>query len=201
MPDANLTPKQGQIYNFICDHIQSMGYPPTIRDICKKFDISSPNGVMCHLKALEKKGMINRNRNLSRGITIQGVNAGGYSLPLLGVVAAGKAIETTQQDERLEIRDLFPNENVYALKVRGSSMIDGHIAEGDYVLIRKQESADNGSKVVAMVDKAMTLKKYYKRKDSIELHPMNASMSPIKVDPSRQEVQILGVLVGVVRKC
>jgi repressor LexA len=198
---VSLTSKQQLIYDFICDHIQSKGYPPTIRDICREFDISSPNGVMCHLKALEKKGKINRNSNLSRGITIEGVNAGGFSLPLLGVVAAGKAIEAVEQDERLEIRDLFPHENVYALKVRGSSMIEGHIAEGDYVLIRKQPTADNGSKVVAMVDKAMTLKKYYKRKDYVELQPMNSSMSTIKVDPSRQDVQILGLLVGVIRKC
>lgn len=199
--DTALTTKQQRIYDFICDHIQSTGYPPTIRDICKKFDISSPNGVMCHLKALEKKGKINRNPNLSRGITVQGVNAGGFSLPLLGVVAAGKAIEAVEQDDRLEIRDLFPNDNVYALKVRGNSMIEGHIAEGDYVLIRKQETADNGEKVVAMVEKAMTLKKYYRRRDHIELQPMNATMTSIKVDPTKQDVHILGVLVGVVRKC
>lgn len=201
MSDPTLTTKQQRIYDFICDHIQSNGYPPTIRDICRQFNIVSPNGVMCHLKALEKKGKINRNPNLSRGITIQGVNAGGYSLPLLGVVAAGKAIEAVEQDERLEIRDLFPNENVYALKIRGNSMIDGHIAEGDYVLIRKQETADNGAKVIAMIDKAMTLKKYYRRKDHIELQPMNSSMASIKVDPTKQDVQILGILVGVVRKC
>ena len=201
MTDNALTAKQKRIYDFICDYIQSTGYPPTIRDICKKFGISSPNGVMCHLKALEKKGKINRNPNLSRGITVQGVNAGGYSLPLLGVVAAGKAIEAVEQDERLEIRDLFPNDNVYALKVRGNSMIEGHIAEGDYVLIRKQETADNGEKVVAMVEKAMTLKKYYRRRDHIELQPMNSTMASIKVDPTRQDIHILGVLVGVVRKC
>ena len=199
--DNALTTKQKRIYDFICDHIQSTGYPPTIRDICKKFGISSPNGVMCHLKALEKKGKINRNPNLSRGITVQGVNAGGYSLPLLGVVAAGKAIEAVEQDERLEIRDLFPNDNVYALKVRGNSMIEGHIAEGDYVLIRKQETADNGEKVVAMIEKAMTLKKYYRRRDHIELQPMNSTMSSLRIDPTRQDIHILGVLVGVVRKC
>ncbi len=201
MSDATLTTKQQRIYDFICHHIQSSGYPPTIRDICKRFGIVSPNGVMCHLKALEKKGKINRNPNLSRGITIQGVNAGGYSLPLLGVVAAGKAIEALELDDRLEIRDLFPNENVYALKVRGNSMIEGHIAEGDYVLIKKQETADNGAKVVAMVEKAMTLKKYYRRRDHVELQPMNSTMASIKVDPVKQDVQILGVLVGVVRKC
>jgi repressor LexA len=196
-----LTEKQQKIFDFICEHIQNKGYPPTIRDICSAFDISSPNGVMCHLKALEKKGKINRNTNLSRGITVEGVSAGGCSYPLLGMVAAGKAIETTETSDRLELRELFPADNVYALKVRGSSMIEGHIAEGDFVLIKKQEQADNGDKVVAMVEKAMTLKKYYRRKDYIELQPMNSSMSTIKVYPDRQDIAILGVLVGVIRKC
>ncbi len=206
-----LTEKQQHILDFIRTHIEGQGYPPTIRDICKQFAIKSPNGVMCHLRALAKKGRINRNEKLSRGITIEGVMpgssrggravGGSFGFPLLGVVAAGKAIETMQQDERLELNELFPTENVFALKVRGTSMIESQIADGDYVVIRKQESADNGEKVVAMIDKAMTLKKYYRRKDYIELVPANGSMTPIKVDPEKQEIQILGVLVGVIRRC
>ncbi len=196
-----LTEKQKLILDYISEHIQNMGYPPTIRDICGAFEIKSPNGVMCHLRALEKKGKITRNLKLSRGITIEGVSIGGFSIPLLGIVAAGKAIEAVEQNERLELKDLFPMHNVYALKVRGTSMIEGQIADGDYVLIRRQETADNGQKVVAMVDKAMTLKKYYKRKDCVELVPMNSTMATIRVDPKIQDVQILGILVGVVRKC
>jgi len=80
-------------------------------------------------------------------------------------------------------------------------MVDGHIADGDYVVIRKTDTCDNGEKVVAMVDKAMTLKKYYRRKDQIRLEPMNAAMDPILVDPTRQDVHILGVLAGVIRRC
>ena len=102
-----LTAKQQKIFDFIAGHIENMGYPPTIRDICKAFDIKSPNGVMCHLNALMAKGKINRNEKLSRGITIDGVSAGGFSLPLLGVVAAGKALEAVPQDDRLELKDLF----------------------------------------------------------------------------------------------
>jgi repressor LexA len=195
-----LTAKQQLILDFISRHIEGQGYPPTIRDICKAFDIKSPNGVMCHLRALEKKGKINRNLKLSRGITIDGVTAGGFSLPLLGPVAAGKTIEAVEQDERLELKDLFGADNLYVLKVRGQSMIDNQIADGDYVVIRRQEQADNGDKVVAMVDKGMTLKKYYKRKDHIRLEPANGTMDPILVDPSRQDVNILGVLVGVIRR-
>jgi repressor LexA len=195
-----LTAKQEQIFHFIRDYIEEKGYPPTIRDICKAFDIKSPNGVMCHLRALEKKGRINRNLKLSRGITIDGVTAGGFSLPLLGPIAAGKTIEAVEQSERLELKDLFGGDGLYVLKVRGQSMVENHIADGDYVVIRRQAQADNGDKVVAMVDKGMTLKKYYKRKDHIRLEPANGNMDPIIVDPSRQDVSILGVLVGVIRK-
>lgn len=201
MSESVLTPKQQQIYDFIREHIESKGYPPTIRDICKAFAIKSPNGVMCHLRALETKGKINRNERLSRGITIDGVSAGGFSLPLLGKVAAGRAIEVSEQQDRLEMKDLFHGENLYALQVRGQSMIENQIADGDYVVIRKQEHADNGDRVVAMIDRAMTLKKYFKRKDHIRLEPANGTMDPIIVDPSREDISILGVLVGVVRRC
>jgi repressor LexA len=195
-----LTPKQQKIFDFIAKHIETKGYPPTIRDICRAFDIKSPNGVMCHLNALKAKRKINRNEKLSRGITIDGVSAGGFSLPLLGIVAAGKAIEAMPQDDRLELKDLFDGDNVYALKVRGSSMIENQIADGDYVVIRKQESADNGERVVAMVDRAMTLKKFYRRRDHIELVPANGTMATIRVDPTRQDIQVLGVLIGVIRR-
>ncbi len=203
-----LTTKQEKIYNFIRKHIENKGFPPAIRDICEAFRISSPNGVMCHLKALQKKGYIhrvekkvNKQRAQARGITIPGVSAGGFSLPLLGVVAAGKAIEAVELDDRLEVRDLFKGDDLFIIKVRGQSMIDGHIADGDYVVIRKQETCENGEKVVAMVERAMTLKKYYKKKNEIRLEPMNSTMQPIVVDPSRQDIKILGVLAGVIRKC
>ena len=202
-----MTDKQQAIYNFIRKHIEMKGFPPAIRDICDEFGISSPNGVMCHLKALQKKGYIHRvekrdtKKAQARGITIPGVSAGGFSLPLRGVVAAGRAIEAEETDERLELRDLFGSDDLFVVKVRGQSMVDGHIADGDYVVIRKTDTCDNGEKVVAMVDKAMTLKKYYRRKDQIRLEPMNAAMDPILVDPTRQDVHILGVLAGVIRRC
>lgn len=202
-----LTDSQKRIFQFICKYIQQSGYPPAIRDIGKAFDIASPNGVMCHLRALQKKGYIQRDeKNEERGgrarsITIPGVSAGGFSLPLLGVVAAGKTIEAVEQNERLEMRELFNQDNLYVLKVRGTSMIESQIADGDFVIIKKQETADNGEKVVAMVDKAMTLKKFYKRKDHIRLEPCNSNMDPIIVDPAKESVAVLGVLVGVIRKC
>ena len=206
--DTPLTEKQQQIYAYIRKTIETKGFPPAIRDICEAFGISSPNGVMCHLKALQKKGYINRvekrdnqQRAQARGITIPGVSAGGFSLPLRGVVAAGRAIESEETDDRLEMRELFGEDDLYVVKVKGQSMIDGHIADGDFVVIRKCETCENGEKVVAMVEKSMTLKKYYKKKNEIRLEPMNGNMDPIVVDPSRQDVRILGVLTGVIRKC
>ena len=202
-----LTESQQKIFVYICKYIEQSGYPPAIRDIGKAFDIASPNGVMCHLRALQKKGYIQRDeKNEERGgrarsITIPGVSAGGFSLPLLGVVAAGPTIEAVEQADRLEMKDLFGQENLYVLKVRGTSMIDSQIADGDYVVIKKQASADNGEKVIAMVDKAMTLKKFYKRKEHVRLEPCNSNMEPIIVDPDKESVSVLGVLVGVIRKC
>jgi repressor LexA len=205
---ATLTDKQKRIYSFIRKHIEDKGFPPAIRDICDEFSISSPNGVMCHLKALEKKGFIervtkhnNKQRAQARGITIPGVSAGGFSLPLRGVVAAGRVIEAAETDDRLEFRDLFNKDELFVVKVRGSSMIDGHIADGDYVVIRPCETAENGEKVVAMIDRAMTLKKFHRRQNQIRLEPMNETMEPILVDPAKQDVRILGVLAGVIRKC
>ena len=204
-----LTETQQRIFDFIRSYIQDNGYPPAIRDIGDAFDIKSPNGVMCHLRALQKKGYIHRDEKnekekrggRARAITIPGVTSGGFSLPLLGVVAAGKSIEAVEQNDRLEMKDLFGQNNLYVLKVRGTSMIDSQIADGDFVVIKRQEQADNGEKVVAMVDKAMTLKKFYKRKDHVRLEPCNSTMDPIIVDPTKENVSVLGVLVGVIRKC
>jgi repressor LexA len=205
-----LTHKQQQILAFITRYIQENGYPPAIRDIGDHFAIVSPNGVMCHLKALKKKGYIHRDEKhdkpdgkggRARAITIPGVTSGGFSLPLLGRVAAGTPIEGQDAPERLVLNDLFGQDNLFVLKVKGKSMIDSQIADGDYVVVRKQEQADNGEKVVAMVDDAMTLKKFYRKRNQVRLEPCNSSMDPILVDPAEQSVQVLGVLVGVIRKC
>lgn len=206
---AALTPKQQQIFDFIRGYIEENGYPPAIRDIGVAFDIVSPNGVMCHLRALQKKGYIHRDEKSqtknrggrARAITIPGVSAGGFSLPLLGNVAAGTAIEAIEQNERLEMKDLFGADNLYVLKVRGTSMIESQIADGDYVVIKKQEQADNGEKVVAMIDQAMTLKKFYNKRGQIRLEPCNSTMDPIIVDPAEKTVTVLGILVGVIRRC
>jgi repressor LexA len=196
----NLTSRQREIYEFICGKIESLGYPPSIREIGEAFGIKSPNGVMCHLRALEKKGLIKREESRARALQIDGVRSGGATLPLLGLVAAGPAIEAVPQDERVDLGELFVGKDHYALKVRGKSMIEDHIDEGDIVVIRRQETAENGERVVAMIEREVTLKRFFKKKDGVRLEPANSSMAPIVVDGAK-DVRILGVLVGVLRKC
>src|SRR5262249_34263891 len=121
-------------------------------------------------------------------------------LPFLGAVAAGKPIDAAAQDDRLEVDTLFSGPNRFVLQVHGDSMIDDHIQDGDYVVIQQQASATKGARVVDMVDNEVTLKRFYKEKDHIRLEPQNAKMAPIIVD-STQDARVLGVLVGVLRKC
>ena len=200
MPDfSQLTERQREIYDFIREKIESRGYGPTVREIGNGFSIKSPNGVMCHLKALEKKGLIIREGFSARAIMLVDHRRPSAGLPMLGLVAAGSPTQAVELDERLEFGDLFHGADCFALKVRGQSMIEDHIDDGDYVVIRKQDVAKNGERVVAMINDEVTLKKYYDDKEHIRLEPANGSMQAIIVP--KEEARVLGVLVGVVRKC
>jgi repressor LexA len=202
MPDfSQLTERQREIYDHIRELIETRGYGPTVRDIGDHFGIMSPNGVMCHLKALEKKGLIVRQEGKARAIQLVDYRPGpAAELPLLGAVAAGAPIQAVASDERLSFGELFCKPEHFALRVRGQSMIDDHIDDGDWVVIRKQETADNGARVVAMIDNEVTLKRFSREKGQVRLDPANSKMQPIYLDPASDN-RILGVLVGVVRKC
>lgn len=201
MPDfTRLTERQREVYDFIQEKIEERGFGPTVREIGEAFDIKSPNGVMCHLKALEKKGLIKRTGFRARAIQLLDHKPLGTGLPLLGTVAAGSPTQAVAQEDRLEFKDLFGDPKNFALKVRGQSMIENHIDDGDFVVIRKQEHAHNGERVVAMIDDEVTLKRFYKDRNRIRLEPANGTMNPIIVNDT-QDIKILGVLVGVMRKC
>jgi repressor LexA len=203
MGDLNsLTERQREIYDFIESKIEDCGFPPTIRDIGGRFDIKSPNGVMCHLKALEKKGLIKRHPKNARAIQLTDAKSHHHQgLPFFGLVAAGAPIEAPGQvEERLDLYDMLGGQEHYVLKVRGQSMIENHIDDGDFVVIKKQETAESGERVVAQVDGEVTLKRIEKKKDHVLLHPANGTMRPISVGEG-QDVKILGVLVGVLRRC
>ena len=201
MPDFSLlTDRQREIYDFIRDKIETRGYGPTVREIGTAFDIQSPNGVMCHLNALVKKGLILREGRSARAIQLVDHRPPGAELPLLGRVAAGAPLDAAAQDERLSFGELFGGRDHFALRVQGRSMIEDHIQDGDYVVIRKQETAQNGERVVAMIDDEVTLKRFHNDKGHVRLDPANGEMQPIHVDPN-SDARILGVLVGVLRRC
>lgn len=192
-----LTQRQREVYEFIRDKIRHRGYGPTVREIGTQFKISSPNGVMCHLKALEKKGLINREPNMSRAIQLAEGTERPSGLPLAGQIAAGVLHEAVAQDERVDFGEMFDSDDVFVLKVRGDSMIEDQIADGDYVVIRKQATAQRGQIVVALTDEnEATLKRWYPEAKRIRLEPANSSMKPIYVTNAK----VLGVVVGVVRK-
>jgi repressor LexA len=193
-----LTKRQQLIYEFIKDKILNRGYGPTVREIGAHFGIRSPNGVMCHLKALEKKHMIVRDERMSRAIQLTDApQLKRTSLPLVGQVAAGTPVLAVENRERVDFAPLFDDSQQFCLKVRGDSMIDAHIADGDYAIIRRQTTARDGDIVVALVDgQEATLKRFYKERGRIRLEPANSSLKPIY----SSDVEILGVLVGVIRK-
>jgi len=192
-----LTQRQLEVYEFIRDKIQNRGYGPTVREIGEQFDIKSPNGVMCHLKALEKKGLIIREPNMSRAIQISPEALEAKGLPLVGRVAAGVMHEAIEQNDRIDFGTMFTKKNLFVLEVRGDSMIEAQIADGDYVVIHKQKTASPGQMVVAQTeDGEATLKFWFPEKNRIRLQPANSSMEPIYVNDAR----VLGVVAGVVRK-
>jgi repressor LexA len=199
-----LTHRQKEIYEFIRDKIESRGYPPTVREIGEAFDIQSPNGVMCHLNALVKKGRILRKEQSARAIQLVEHRSptAAAELPLVGSVAAGvPIIAVADTHERFNFQEVFGGEDHFVLKVKGESMIEDHIDDGDFVVIRQQRTAENGERVVAMIDNEVTLKRFYHTGKKITLHPCNGNMKPIVVNPAESDTQILGVLVGVMRKC
>lgn len=194
---SHLTKRQKAVYEFIRDKIQNRGYGPTVREIGDNFGISSPNGVMCHLKALEKKGIITREPNMSRAIQLIAEPVEEKGLPLAGRIAAGVMHEAFEQNERVDFGAMFSKKNQFVLEVSGDSMIDAQIADGDWVVVKKQRTAHAGDMVVAQTeDGEATLKYWFPEKNRIRLQPANSSMSPIYVKDAR----VQGVVVGVVRK-
>jgi repressor LexA len=212
-PDV-LSNRQRDILSYIEDFVQDQGYPPAIRQIQDKLGISSTSVVAYNLKALESKGMLKRQGKVSRGITIPQTTPVQFNpriyaqVPLLGVITAGQPLpdpeETTSESaEMIDVPpDIAPSEklkDVYALQVRGQSMIDALIDDGDIVLIRYQETAENGQMVAARLksDNSVTLKKFYKEGNRVRLQPANSTMEPIFTEAAN--VQIQGRVVGVLR--
>jgi repressor LexA len=192
-----LTDRQQNVYDMIRELIVKRGYGPTVREIGEHFGIKSPNGVMCHLRALERKGLIRRSPNKSRAIELMhAADRSGNSLPMAGMVAAGPTTLAFEQNERIDFSEVLFGDDRFILQVSGDSMIDAHIADGDFVVIQKRNTAEVGQMVVAQTPEGeATLKYWYPEAGQIRLQPANASMDPIYV----KDASVIGVAVGVVR--
>ena len=195
---SQLTDRQQNVYDMIRELIIKRGYGPTVREIGEHFGIKSPNGVMCHLRALERKGLITRSPNKSRAIELtHSADRNGHSLPMAGMVSAGPTTLAFEQNDRVDFSEMFFKDDRFTLRVSGDSMIDAHITDGDYVVIQKQNSAEPGQMVVAQTeDGEATLKYWHPEKNRIRLQPANPDFEPIKV----RDCQIQGVVIGVLRR-
>lgn len=196
-----LTKRQKEIYQYLKEHIQSMGYAPSIMEICAKFNLSSPATVHKHLSHIEEKGLIRREQNLSRAIELVEEDTAA-SLPefqLLGHIMAGKPIEVIEAREMMSLIPDPSGRDIFVLQVKGQSMIEDHIQDGDYVIVERRDQAENGETVVALLDnESATLKRFYREQDHIRLQPANETMEPILVKEG--DLTIQGVVIGVLRK-
>ena len=203
-PVGGLTDRQRQVLDFISDSIRKRGYPPTLREIGSHFGIRSTNGVNDHLRALEKKGFLHREDLKSRALRPLFTEDDFVDVPVLGKVAAGQPMLAVQNYEDSVKVDRFfigQTREVFALRVKGDSMIEAGIFDGDYVFIRKQLQASSGEIVVAMIGDEATVKRYYPQGDNIRFQPANSAMSPIIVRKRDfRSVNLLGVVIGVYRK-
>lgn len=203
-----ITRRQRQVYDFISRFVAEKGYSPSFEEIGEGLGLNSLATVHKHISNLEKKGLLTRDYNRSRSIDLlppkgklkqsMSVNTA-VVLPLLGRIAAGQPIEAVQNPETISLADFVQSKEVFVLEVRGDSMQDEAILDGDYVLVEKTKTAHNGDIVVALVDGTdATLKRFYHEGDQIRLQPSNVNMKPITVHASA--VQIQGRVIGVLRK-
>jgi repressor LexA len=194
----NLTKRQKEILDFIRSYRSEHGISPTQREIRETFRLSSFGTVQKHLKRLEEKGALAREWNRSRGIAPKDDSPGAKGVPLLGLVAAGRPIEPFPHEESIEVpATLLGKGDHYVLRVRGESMIEDGILDGDFVVVARREKAESGQTVVALVRGEATLKRYYSEGQRVRLQPANAAMKPLTVDA--RDVTIQGVVTGLIR--
>lgn len=187
-----------KVLNFIQDFTQKNSYPPSVREMCAGLGISSTATIVYHLRKLEKEGKLSREKSRNRAIEVNGRSPFMQGIPVVGKVAAGTPITATEniEDTLSFSQNLFGDQDeLFILNVQGESMINAGIFDGDKIVVHKQENAENGQIAVAMIDGEATVKRFYKENGRIRLQPENDFMEPIIV----KDVQILGVMVGLVR--
>ena len=197
-----LTRRQREILDYLTEFIEHHGYSPSLEEIGRRFGLSSLATVHKHLTNLQEKGFIKRAWNRSRSVELMPTGAGGRAteIPLQGYVAAGDPIEAVVSPETVAVPDnLTGARTTYALRVRGQSMIDEQIRDGDIVIVEDRKTAENGEMVIALLDASeVTLKTFHRENGRIRLQPANPAMQPLVVDAGR--VQIQGVVVGLMRR-
>ncbi len=200
---TKLTARQKQVYDFISNGILERGVPPTIREIGERFSISSTNGVRSILNALIKKGFIRKTPLVSRGIELaSGMMSGVRHLPVVGTVPAGAPLLAEENIEGGIAVDasFLPSGEAFTLRVAGESMIGAGIADGDFVVVRKQSIAESGDIVVAVIGDEATVKRFYPEKDCVRLEPENDRFGPIIVEAGTPGFYIAGKVVGLLRR-
>lgn len=202
MSQEKITPKQQEILEYIKETILKKGYPPAVREICEAVRLKSTSSVHSHLETLEKNGYIRRDPTKPRTIEIIDdcfnlARREVVNVPLIGTVAAGTPLLAQENIETYFPipSELLPNKEIFMLKVKGDSMIEAGIFNGDQILVEKTNTAENGEIVVALLDDSATVKRFYRENGRYRLQPENASMEPIFVD----EVKILGKVIGLFR--
>ena len=201
-----LTRRQREIYDYLAEFIEANGYAPSLEEIAARFGLSSVATVHEHLENLAEKGAVRRDPHRSRAIELtdgggRGARESAVLLPLVGRVAAGQPLEAVPDDETLAVPEsMLGRGETFVLKVAGDSMIDEHIADGDYVIVERRDTARSGERVVALIDEEnATLKTFFREPDGrIRLQPANERLAPLYYDASRVRVQ--GVAIGVLRK-
>ncbi|UFS71416.1 transcriptional repressor LexA [Geomonas sp. RF6] len=195
-----MTPKQKKVLDFISRYRERQGYQPTQQEIAHGCGFESLGTVQHYLRVLERDGHLSRQWNAKRGLQLSPAQPISTSseLPLVGIVAAGLPVEALQLPDAMEVPSAMAGPGNVVYEVRGDSMVEMGIMDGDYVAVHPQPVAENGQTVIAEVNGSITIKKYVKKKDRIELHPANAAMSPIIVT-TEDEFHIRGVLVGCMR--
>lgn len=202
--EKELSHRQRQILQYIIQHTETHGYPPTVREIGEAVSLSSSSTVHAHLKTLEDSGLIRRDAVLTRAIRVVAGNVESYkpkrvvSLPVIGRVAAGRPLLAVEdiEDNYPVPRDFLSGGDGFMLRVSGESMVDDGIMDGDFVIVRRQNVADNSDTVVAMVGDEATVKRFFKENGRVRLQPANSSMEPMYFD----NVEIIGKVVGLIRK-
>ena len=197
---SELTPRQQQVYQFVCDYLDSHGYAPTLQEIAAYLGINGNLGVLRHLEALEKKGYLRRVTGKSRGIVLSGRSTS-QALPVVGSVAAGALSEALEDVEDYLNVDpaLIRGDGSFVLRVRGDSMLEAQICDGDLAIIHPQPEAENGDIVVARLDGEATLKRFFREGESIRLQPENSRFQPIFLSAEDGDVAIIGKVTAIIR--